>query len=206
MFRIHACEQCGGPGNVVLGKDTNRGQRSSGPSPQKTARAGGGSQGPHVILELWQCGGKGAPRRKDQRSAALEDDRAAAGSAAPPFAATSRAIRESVRKSSRSMFSILIRKPKRCSSANSSSTNWNESRIPVSRRSVSEDGTSTWKLSTNSAPRRSMMAFTSVRLASCLVPCLRRADPATHPADVRRRRRSHLRLHRARFAAVEALP
>src|SRR5438876_8505291 len=159
-----------------------------------------------AVPRLWQYGGNGASRKEDQRSAAPEDGRATTASAAPPFAATSRAIRESVRKSSRSMFSILIRKPKRCSSSKSSSTNWNESRMPVSRRSVSGEGTSMWKLSTNSVPRRSMMAFASVKFASFLVSYVRRARLAIHPADVRGRRRFHPRLHRARFDAAEALP
>src|SRR5439155_11776934 len=86
------------------------------------------------------------------------------------------------------------------------SKNWNESRMPVSRRSVSGEGTSMWKLSTNSVPRRSMMAFASVKFASFLVSYVRRARLAIHPADVRGRRRFHPRLHRARFDAAEALP
>src|SRR5260370_14366656 len=39
-----------------------------------------------------------------------------------------------------------------------------------------------------------------------LVPYQRRADHAVHPADVRGRRRFHLRFHRARFGAAETVP
>src|SRR5205814_8532197 len=101
------------------------------------------------------------------------------------------------------MLSILIRKPKSCSSWKSSSTNWNESKMPVSRRSVSGDGTSMWKLSTNRAPRRSMMAFASVTLLLLLAPPLRRARPAIgRPGAIGCR---CFRLRRAEFGAEERI-
>src|SRR6266513_541322 len=100
------------------------------------------------------------------------------------------------------MSSILIRRPKRCSSCTSSSTNWNESRTPVSRRSVSGDGISMWKLSTNTVPRRSMMAFRSCTQFLPLTPPRYRAGHTTS-ARAHVIRRQSLRLRRAEFGVEE---
>src|SRR6266568_796070 len=80
------------------------------------------------------------------------------------------------------MSSILIRNPNRCSSCKSSSTSWSESSMPVSKRSVSADGTSMWRLSTNRARRRSTMASVKGRFSLLTLP-RRGVDHAIRPAD-----------------------
>src|SRR6266480_67855 len=67
--------------------------------------------------------------------------------------------------------------------------------MPVSKRSVSADGTSMWRLSTNRAPRRRMIVFASVtRFSSNFLTLPRPRAQHAVSAGVTGRRRLHLSL------------